>query len=181
LELQKQELKQQLLIEQQEKAQAMLKKQRLINGFIIGALVLLVVISFLLYRHMREKQRLNTRLLENQKQIMAQAAELRSYNLKIKEINSNLEAIVEERTNEIKKQNLKLMEYAYFNAHQIRGPLARILGLINLMTRDFPNDPYDKYKQMMAEAGSDLDKAVKEIKELLESDVPEVEEGEEHK
>ena len=77
--------------------------------------------------------------------------------------------MVHERTSEIKKQNERLMEYAYFNAHNLRGPVARILGLIYLLDKDFPEDGYSDYKKMLKEAGEELDEVVREIRKRLEN------------
>ena len=40
--------------------------------------------------------------------------------------------MVDQKASDIRRQNEVLMRYAYTNAHKVRGPLARILGLINL-------------------------------------------------
>ena len=41
----------------------------------------------------------------------------------------------------LKKQNEKLYEIAVLQSHQVRGPIATILGLINILNPDDPNDP----------------------------------------
>ena len=41
----------------------------------------------------------------------------------------------------LKKQNAKLLEIAFLQAHQVRAPVANVLGLINLLNFENPNDP----------------------------------------
>jgi signal transduction histidine kinase len=50
----------------------------------------------------------------------------------LNEINQHLEELVNTKTHSIKRQNEMLMRYSYTNAHKLRGPLARILGLIQV-------------------------------------------------
>src|SRR6185369_17055008 len=47
-------------------------------------------------------------------------------------LNHNLEALVSQRTSELEEQNEKLKNYAFFNAHLLRGPFCRVQGLIHL-------------------------------------------------
>ena len=48
------------------------------------------------------------------------------------ENNQHLEDLVLKKTEDIKAQNEKILRYAFSNAHHVRGPVARVLGLIQL-------------------------------------------------
>jgi|GEM_PF-3234872 len=99
------------------------------------------------------------------------AEDLKSANEEISAINSNLEKIVEERTQKITDQRNTLLGYAYFNAHKVRGPLARILGLIHIMGTDIVADEQTiQYISMLKKAGDELDEQIKEINGLLSKD-----------
>ena len=83
---------------------------------------------------------LNEKLLTELKH---QAVEIKSQNEKLVQcestllnLNLHLEARVERKVESIKKQNEMLHKYAYANAHHVRGPVARILGLIQLKKFD---------------------------------------------
>lgn len=176
LETEKRELENRLLEKQARIDEAIIEQHKYINTFVIIVLILVVIISLYIYKNLRVKQRLNFELKEKQDEILqqseelkAQAEELHAYNEKITSINDKLEEMVHERTSEIKKQNERLMEYAYFNAHNLRGPVARILGLIYLLDKDFPEDGYSDYKKMLKEAGEELDEVVREIRKKLEN------------
>src|SRR5258707_693122 len=55
--------------------------------------------------------------------------ELKASNDSIKELNENLEKMVKERTDKINDQLSQLTKYAHMNSHELRAPLARMLGL----------------------------------------------------
>jgi light-regulated signal transduction histidine kinase (bacteriophytochrome) len=57
---------------------------------------------------------------------------------KVQGVNYFLEEKVAQRTENLKQRNERLREYAFFNAHHLRGPVANILGLIYLIQcKDF--------------------------------------------
>ena len=89
---------------------------------------------------MKKLVELNAAINEKNEEIMTQSDELQTINEAMKRVNSDLENNVEERTREVKIQNQKLIEYAYFNAHKVRGPLARILGLVNVIKLENGNE-----------------------------------------
>jgi tetratricopeptide (TPR) repeat protein len=126
--------------------ETIIKKQQILNIIYAVALLVILVIVIVLYRNIRLKQK---------------------HSAEIERINANLETLVEKRTQTIQEQNMVLREYAYFNAHQIRGPLARILGLISILDMEFKRDAFGPYMNMLQEAGTDLDKAIKEVNTRL--------------
>ena len=82
----------------------------------------------------------NDLLKTQQKEIESINKELKESNNEIKNINQNLEKRVKERTEDLEQQNLQLKEYAYINAHLLRGPLCSILGLVQLMENGYKED-----------------------------------------
>jgi len=123
-----------------------IRKQNTLNIIYAVALVIIAMIVVVLYRNIRLKQK---------------------HSVEIEKINASLEELVTKRTQRIQQQNVVLREYAYYNAHQIRGPLARILGLISILDMEFNRDAFGPYMNMLQEAGTDLDKAIKEINNRL--------------
>jgi signal transduction histidine kinase len=65
-------------------------------------------------------------------EISAQNEELTAQREEMKDINGHLEQLVEKRTLSLKAKTDQLEEYSFKNAHNVRGSLARILGLIYL-------------------------------------------------
>lgn len=62
----------------------------------------------------------------------------------ITEINGSLEKKVKERTILLNERNKQLTDFAFTNAHHIRGPICRLLGLQNLLA--VTNDPAEVRK-----------------------------------
>lgn len=78
----------------------------------------------------------NRELIEKTHEIESQNEELIQTQENLYELNNHLESIVEARTQEVTQQNERLIRYAYTNAHHLRGPVARLLGLIQLTKID---------------------------------------------
>jgi signal transduction histidine kinase len=79
--------------------------------------------------------RLNKELMaveEQQKLISAQNAELELFQKELSSLNNKLEQTVRERTRELDMKNKELLKYAFMNSHLLRGPIARLRGLINI-------------------------------------------------
>ncbi len=152
------------------KNSTIIKEQQTINIVYGSILVIIAVIAFLLYRAVMLKQKHNNELAEKQEEILLQSEELERQNVEMEKINTNLETLVNERTKTIKEQHDRLIEFAYFNSHQIRGPLARILGLISIVELEF-KDAFGQYTQMLNKAGTDLDVAIRKVNDLLDEDV----------
>ena len=94
----------------------------------------------------------------------------RKANLAIQKVNEELEQKVAERTAQLQTQNEKLVEYAFFNAHKVRGPLARILGLINLMKMEFDDEKTTKFTHMIEKSATELNDVVAEINRILDEE-----------
>ncbi len=103
------------------------------NLTIVGSFALLSLIGamlFLFYGYRQKKKR---------NQILA-------------EYNKNLETQVEQRTKELVKTNLELIrqnnqleQYGYITAHNLRSPVARILGLTNILNIDKFDPTVDRH------------------------------------
>jgi len=105
--------------------------------------------------------------------ILTQAEELTQANEEISRMNQSLEVQVLQPAAEVKWQNEKLIEYAYFNAHNVRGPLARILGLSILMSMEKSLGELQEYNSLMYSSAQELDKVIREINfKLTDSDQP---------
>jgi signal transduction histidine kinase len=104
-------------------------------------------------------------LAKQNKSIILQNQEIESYNEGINYLNQQLELLVEERTNQLEKQNQQLLHYAFYNAHKVRAPLARILGLIQLlnMENQLSKEMNKFYLQSINDNIKELERVVKNI------------------
>lgn len=116
---------------------------------------------------------LNLALQESNEEIRTQSEMVERSRAEVMEINTQLNAIVAERTQRLEQLNGKLAEYAYFNAHNVRGPLARILGVVQVakLFKDkskLHTQDLTEYMDRIALAATELDERVHEINFLLE-------------
>lgn len=108
-----------------------------------------------------ENERL-VKKLNDQNKLLLQQQELLNHS------NLRLEKIVEERTEKIRIQNERILSYAYTNAHHIRGPIARLLGLSSLVKMEH-RDTYPFYLEKIENESKDLDIIVKNLSQKLDS------------
>lgn len=85
-------------------------------------------------------------------------------------LNENLEQIILERTERIKLQLSKLQKYAYSNSHEVRGPLARILGLINILENESNVQTKLNIINMVKTESIELDLVIRKMNRILEDD-----------
>lgn len=88
----------------------------------------------------------------------------------IEKLNRELESKVELRTKMLKEQNAKLMEYAFVNAHVLRAPVSRILGLVNLLIKSETPRPMEDQEiiQHLNESSKELDSVVRNLSVTLQ-------------
>lgn len=111
----------------------------------------------------------NIALNDKAKEIEAQNEELIQIQDNLNELNSNLEKIVNERTEKIQVQNELLIKYSYTNAHHLRGPVARLLGLATIYKLERETNP-DFFIEKMVEQANEIDSVVKKINTDLDID-----------
>lgn len=143
---------------------------------IAGSILLAVmsVLGFILYRFYKNKKlltiqlsRLNREISEKHEEILVQSEELTQANQEINRMNESLEGEVKLRTEKIEVQNKKLIEYAYANAHRVRGPLARIMGLVKLMQSETSPEEIKQYNHHLHASAVELDEVIRDINNEL--------------
>jgi len=139
-----------------------------VDFFIIAIVITLFTIylkdKYLFYRTQIAVR--NEQLQRVAVKLMSQNEELEKQREEIKAINENLESMIVEHTKGIEIKNKELSEYAYINAHLLRAPLSRILGLTALMESDAVNyDPQDVNRIKLL--AHEMDGVVRKINEVL--------------
>ncbi len=154
-------------------------------GLVLGVLIALI---YAIFRWRTKSLRNQTLLLEQlvsertrtlqiqQEEIAAQNEELTSQsemmdqrNIELERVKHSLEERVVERTTvlqqlneELIDQNTKLEQFAFITAHNIRGPVARIQGLINLLhTGD------EEVVRLLDTSAKDLDEVISDLSKVL--------------
>ncbi len=110
----------------------------------------------------------DTMFAQNQKLEEAQDI-IERQNAETKLRNENLEIEIQSRTKELLEYNQQLEQFAFISAHNLRAPVARILGLGNILdlTSKNPDDNKIVYQKMVATA-TELDRVVRDLNTILE-------------
>ncbi|GAA5033241.1 hypothetical protein GCM10011506_25200 [Marivirga lumbricoides] len=150
------------------------------HWFVILLITIILLLLYIFYRvrfhfilinQRNLKKEVALRTLEIQRmndEIQAQNEELRSQSEDIASINERLEEIVHDRTKKLREQNEKLSKYAFMNSHELRGPICRMIGLLNLL-KICRKDEFDKIIQLIHETGLELDNVTRSINKTLDN------------
>ncbi len=138
--------------------------QQFIDYLIMGVLTLIFILymkrKFIFYRQAVTNR---YRQLDQIAQTLHQQnQELATCQEETRAINENLESLVDERTQANEQKNKELAEYAFINAHMLRAPLCRILGLISLMEKEPDRYRPDQLSRLKVLA-QQIDQQVREI------------------
>lgn len=114
----------------------------------------------------------NHTLHEQSEELIRQSEELKSSHEELIAMNDNLECIVNQRSQELLEKNNMLEEYAFINAHKLRAPVARLLGLMQIIDISKNTDEIEFYLQLCNQEIIDLDRIVWAIKEAIEEKTP---------
>jgi signal transduction histidine kinase len=131
------------------------------------------------YKSLKQKEqelvRLNHELQVSEEKLNAKNEELHLTNEQlmtayeeIKAHNDNLDELVKKRSKKIEEQLNLFHEYAFLNAHEIRAPLARILGLVSLLEYNEKKEVDVSLLSKLKESAIELDNVVRSLNRLLE-------------
>ncbi len=113
----------------------------------------------------------NKKLKDSSEEIISQNEELQKAQNKLSILNKDLEKRVNDRTAKIQLQNEILIKYSYTNAHHLRGPVARLLGLASLYKLEAKPD-HDFFIKQIEEQSKEIDSVIKQINvDLAEKDL----------
>jgi signal transduction histidine kinase len=135
--------------------------------FVEGGLLLIAMALFMIIM-IQSRFNLTIREIKARLALNASNEEIRAQAEEIKGINENLEVIVKDRTADLQRKNKALEDYAFINAHKLRGPVASILGLLNLLNRVELNEEAKVIRDHLAESTVKLDTIIGSITEVIE-------------
>lgn len=112
-----------------------------------------------------------TRQLEEMNEKLIQTnEELKSSHEEVKAVNDNLDILVKRRSEKIEAQLKILNQYADMNSHEVRAPLARILGLLDLINKEENNAARADLLIKLNYSAEELDTVIKDMNRLLEKE-----------
>lgn len=82
----------------------------------------------------------------------------------------NNEIQLVELNNELQDQVDKLNEYNFITSHNLRAPLASILGLLDILNPEDDADTIRENKKFLSQAANNLDQIIKDLNSIISSD-----------
>ena len=160
LKTERQKRQNDLLLKDQLVREEALSQQKIML-LIVGVLVfaLSIVTIFLINKN----SRVHSLVSQLQEQNFAMSAQ----KARIEELNTNLEKIVADRTAQLESRTRQILDFASYNSHHVRGPLARILGLASLMRNASSMEEKILFLDSMDDAALEMDKAIKIVNRKL--------------
>lgn len=123
----------------------------------------------------QELNRLYQEVSEQNEEIQTQALELAATNRSIVDLNRGLEELVAQKTVELRKtneelvkHNNELLQFSYTVSHNLRGPVARILGLASLMSVEHDIGQARQWVELISKTTGELDLIIKDLSKILE-------------
>lgn len=172
-----------------EKQKAEIATKNVLLYSFIGLLVFVLIIIFMLYRNNVGKYKANVKLQIQKEEITEQKHQIENQNInlqmlneeiiqqkeEIETFNNHLEDLVENRTNELGiamdnllKQNQDLQQFSYIISHNLRSPVARILGLVNILDKQaIQNTPNESIINHIVSTVDNLDTVIKDLTQIL--------------
>jgi signal transduction histidine kinase len=144
-----------LLRKDAELKDSQLNQQLMLTWIAVATIIFLLVISVLLYRNNQQRKKTNA-ILEEYSTDLKHQVENRTKEL----VNTNMELV---------SQNNQLEQFGYIIAHNLRGGVARILGLTGLINgKSF--DPVRDHEMLKLLHGSakELDTTIYDLNSILE-------------
>lgn len=118
-----------------------------------------------------EELRANHEKLEEANQIIdKQKNELRLYNEQLEELVKKKNRALYETNEELSKYNSELRQFSYTISHNLRAPVARIMGLQDLFNRDKEglNPNQLELMELLSKSASDLESVISDLTKIID-------------
>lgn len=127
---------------------------------------LLVVTLFLIqFNYGKKLKKYSTSLedlvSERTEELRSTVEELNHANEELTSMNDGLDLMVKNRTTELEERNYQLTEYAFINSHLLRAPLARILGLTDLIRMESTDPKTQELMNKLFNSCQELDEIIR--------------------
>ncbi|WP_456459799.1 hypothetical protein [Reichenbachiella sp.] len=85
---------------------------------------------------------------------------------KLEQMNHSLESEIERRTKEAVEQSDKIKAAAYHNSHRTRAPVARLLGLVDILNTEIPSER-EEIAEYIRQSAREIDEVIIDMNEVL--------------
>jgi tetratricopeptide (TPR) repeat protein len=141
--------------------------------YIVIVILSILSVSFLTYAVVMKRRDYKMLKIQND-EIAAQSEELRALTDELaaqgdalQRANEVLEEKVNERTTSLITKNAQLTQYAFFNAHSLRSPIATLLGLKQLLRMSTSPEEKDDIMNRIFTTAERFDEVVRESQKIL--------------
>ncbi|MBI3219098.1 MAG: tetratricopeptide repeat protein [Bacteroidetes bacterium] len=136
----------------------------LLSFLSVGILVYAIVVKRRDYKLLKTR---NDEIATQSEELRAMTDELVAQGEALKQANEILEVKVDERTAKLKAKNAQLTQYAFFNAHRLRAPIATLLGLNQLLSLSTSREEKDEIIGQIFITTERFDEIVRECQKIL--------------
>lgn len=151
------------------------EKQRWMLYGVLCLLAGVAVIAYALYRSSLVKKNTSDLLRVQRNELVKQNAVIEEQNKLLQESKNQLEQNIETRTQDLKlanqelvNQNLQLEQFTFMTAHNLRGPVARLIGLGSLYNSENPGEPFNtEVIKGIKQSSKDLDEVIRDMTIIL--------------
>jgi signal transduction histidine kinase len=164
-------------------------RQRWILFSAIGSLVFVSMIAWQMYLSRKkiktayqklekvtlEVEEQKNRVLKTTEELLKSNQDLSAQQIEVQKLNEHLENIVAERTAELGltvqrliKQNQDLEQFSYIVSHNLRAPVARVLGLVHIFNQENMEDVFNKeILSYIKQSTEDLDEVIRDLTNMV--------------
>lgn len=153
-----------------QEAQEHVADQRFYLSVIIGVLLITLIVIFFLGKMIRARKMNEQELLKLNAEIKSQSEALLQANKAITEANESLERLAQYRTEVIQNQNRRIKHFSFVNSHEIRGPLATLMGLLGLLYEEKSPEKSQQILRFLKITSAKLDKIIRRVGQELEKE-----------
>jgi signal transduction histidine kinase len=155
--------------------QSLTEKQRWMLYAALAVLLGVAIVAYALYRSARIKKNASDLLRMQRNELASKNSVIEQQNRLLHEAKNQLEQNIELRTHDLKlanqelvNQNLQLEQFTFMTAHNLRGPVARLIGLGSLYDIQNPAEPFNtEVIRRIKQSSSDLDEVIRDMTAIL--------------
>jgi signal transduction histidine kinase len=131
----------------------------------IGLLFIILILSYIFDQ--QKAFLVNTIETQNQELIDSRQI-IEAQHQILLEKNEGLEQEIQSRTKELVEYNQQLEQFAFISSHNLRAPIARIMGLGNLMQLTSSKEDEIMIQKELVQSARELDRVVKDLSAILD-------------
>ncbi|MBK7651612.1 MAG: hypothetical protein IPJ20_13960 [Flammeovirgaceae bacterium] len=119
-------------------------------------------------RQQKELKESRELLAEANRLISEQQKKLFTYNLELEKTVEQKSADLLNTNEELIRHNNELRQFSYTVSHNLRGPVARLLGLTDLFSKPLPQEEREEIRIMIKRSSHELDDVLKDLSLIID-------------